>query len=523
MSQLINLGSGGGGGAVDSVSGGTNISTSGTATDPVIDLDATITLTTVNATAAMTAGTGITITTGDLDVTSGSVNLPTTTSTDGQITINGNRFMHANGSNNTFLGSFAGNLSSSGSGQNVGIGTGALDIVSTGFQNVAVGYNSLGGTTTGEKNIAIGCAAGAGLRNSSDRNTFIGYSSAGTMSNNGGSSDMVTVGHLAMARCSQNASGGVFIGSKAAEKINGNHIRNTVVGAYAFSKAVGLGYPSSDTPRYNTMIGTSSGNNMTGDIIRFNTLIGYASGSLFTTIESSNIIIGSRGTIGDNNTIRIGNSGSIDDQQDKTFIAGIYNTTPSGGADNVVVIDSNGQLGAQTSLDVANGGTGAATLTDHGVLFGSAATAITASAELTDGQLLIGDTGADPVLATLTAGTGIGITNAAGAITVASTGTTLNAQTGTTYTLVLTDAGKLVTADNAAAIALTVPPNSSVAFPLGTRISVIQKGAGVVTITAGSGVTINSRGTLIATNGQFARVELVKESTDVWYLSGDRA
>ena len=45
----------------------------------------------------------------------------------------------------------------------------------------------------------------------------------------------------------------------------------------------------------------------------------------------------------------------------------------------------------------------------------------------------------------------------------------INTQTGTTYTFVLTDAGKLVTCDNAAAISVTVPPNSSVAFPTGTR------------------------------------------------------
>ena len=75
--------------------------------------------------------------------------------------------------------------------------------------------------------------------------------------------------------------------------------------------------------------------------------------------------------------------------------------------------------GVTGTLPVENGGTEATTFTDHGVLFGSAAAAITASAALTDGQLLIGDTDADPVLATLT-GTAdeITVTNAAGSITL---------------------------------------------------------------------------------------------------------
>ena len=72
-------------------------------------------------------------------------------------------------------------------------------------------------------------------------------------------------------------------------------------------------------------------------------------------------------------------------------------------------------------LPVANGGTGAATLTDGGILLGSGTAAITATAQPTDGQLLIGDTSSDPVLATLTAGSNISIVNGAGTITIAST------------------------------------------------------------------------------------------------------
>ena len=70
----------------------------------------------------------------------------------------------------------------------------------------------------------------------------------------------------------------------------------------------------------------------------------------------------------------------------------------------------------------------------------------------------------------------------------------INAQTGTTYTTVLADDGKLVTCDNASPIALTIPPASSVAYGIGTQINIMQLGAGQVTITAGAGVTLRSDG-----------------------------
>ena len=72
------------------------------------------------------------------------------------------------------------------------------------------------------------------------------------------------------------------------------------------------------------------------------------------------------------------------------------------------------------TLPVGNGGTGASTLTDGGVLLGSGTGAITASAVLANGELLIGDNSGDPTVATLSAGNGIDITNGAGSITIAA-------------------------------------------------------------------------------------------------------
>ena len=175
-----------------------------------------------------------------------------------------------------------------------------------------------------------------------------------------------------------------------------------------------------------------------------------------------------------------------------------------------------------TDVPVADGGTGASTFTDHGFLIGSAAGAITALAEATDGQLPIGDTGADPVLATITAGTGITVTNAAGSITVAATGTTaLNDQTGTTYTLVLTDAGKFLTFTNASAIAVTVPTNASVAFPIGTQIGFQQGGAGQATFAGAAPPTLKSADDAYTTVKLYSCGALIKIATDVWAVAGD--
>ena len=97
---------------------------------------------------------------------------------------------------------------------------------------------------------------------------------------------------------------------------------------------------------------------------------------------------------------------------------------------------------------------------------------------------------------------------------------TLNEQTGTTYTLVLSDAGKYIQANNASAMTHTVPPNSSVAFPVGTQIIFRNTGAGQLTIAAGSGVTINTSQTLLL-RAQHSTASIVKVATDEWDIAGD--
>ena len=103
---------------------------------------------------------------------------------------------------------------------------------------------------------------------------------------------------------------------------------------------------------------------------------------------------------------------------------------------------------------------------------------------------------------------------------------TLNAQTGTTYTLVITDNGRLVTLSNAAAITLTVPLNATVAYATGAIINVQQIGAGQVTIQGASGVTITSTGataTTPKTRAQYSAASIIKTGTDSWTVIGDIA
>ena len=90
------------------------------------------------------------------------------------------------------------------------------------------------------------------------------------------------------------------------------------------------------------------------------------------------------------------------------------------------------------------------------------------------------------------------------------------AQTGS-YTLALTDLGRVVLFNSASAANLTVPPNSSVAFSIGAVLYVYNNGAGAISLVAGSGVTLrNATGTL----AQYKEISLRKRATDEWVVTG---
>lgn len=100
----------------------------------------------------------------------------------------------------------------------------------------------------------------------------------------------------------------------------------------------------------------------------------------------------------------------------------------------------------------------------------------------------------------------------------------VNTQTGTTYTTVLADNGKLVTQSNGSAITTTIAAFSSVAYPVGAQITFAQLGAGQVTIQGDTGVTVVSTGATTATpklRAQYSTATAICTSQDNWLVVGD--
>lgn len=99
----------------------------------------------------------------------------------------------------------------------------------------------------------------------------------------------------------------------------------------------------------------------------------------------------------------------------------------------------------------------------------------------------------------------------------------LNAQTGTSYTLALTDAGKCVTLTNAAAITLNINTDANVNFAIGTQVLLYQGGAGQVTIAATTPATtsVRSQGSKTKIAGQYGVVCVMKIAANEWVIFGN--
>lgn len=164
-------------------------------------------------------------------------------------------------------------------------------------------------------------------------------------------------------------------------------------------------------------------------------------------------------------------------------------------------------LSAGSNFDA--GAIGTATIADSAITAAKIATGAVTSAKIQTSVSLT-----TPVLGAATA-TSIAVTN--NVVYHVDT----NATTGA-YTLALTDDGKVVEMSNASGTTLTIPLNSSVAFPVGTQIVVIQTGAGQTTIAGASGVTVNGTPGL-KLRAQYSSCVCLKRATDTWILLGDLA
>ena len=266
------------------------------------------------------ASAPFTVSAGNLTVTAGNILLPTTTSTIGQIQINSKLWSHNfGGTNNTFLGEDAGNLTASGANYNTGLG-----------------YHCLTGLTSGDRNVCIGWASGKAITTGS-YNFGMGYCSLYLATD---ASDNIAIGDTALATT---ASGqrNTCVGSGSGYDI-ATATDNTGIGYYAgYRITTGVGNTC-----IGSFVGGIAGNITTGS---YNVLIGNLStstgtGSALTAGDHGNIMISSPGVAGDVHKIRIGTQGTGDAQQNACYIAGIYNTAV-GATAGVVLSDSTHQLG----------------------------------------------------------------------------------------------------------------------------------------------------------------------------------
>ena len=230
-------------GGVISITAGENLNNSGTSVNPVINLDRIIRWPDTTS-----------------DGLNGAIYLGATCS--GNECTGGTLFMHNFGALNTFLGSGAGNLFTSGTGGNVGIGTSVLSNISTGYQNVAIGAAGTSGSagssiSSGNRNVMIGAGAG-GSATAALTNVFIGTDAGSSVV---GSSGCVAIGNDSMS-----------------SSVSGNN--NTCLGV-------------------NTALNLVSGGG--------NLILGASSGAALTGGESNNMLINSSGVTGYTGLNNIGN------------------------------------------------------------------------------------------------------------------------------------------------------------------------------------------------------------------------
>lgn len=212
---------------------------------------------------------------------------------------------------------------------NTAIGAQALGENTTGSYSTAVGAEAMSGITgsgTGNYNTATGYAALADI----DSGSYNTASGATALQANTTGAGNTAAGYSALA--ANNANYNTAIGYSTLLH-NGGGAQNTATGTNALL--------DNKSGNYNTAVGTGALRaNTTGSS---NTALGFQAGSLIT--GSNNIDIGDSGVAGESGTIRIGTGGT----HGKTFIAGIYSTSPLSGGGSVVIVNSKGELGVQGS------------------------------------------------------------------------------------------------------------------------------------------------------------------------------
>ena len=178
-----------------------------------------------------------------------------------------------------------------------------------------------------------------------------------------------------------------------------------------------------------------------------------------------------------------------------------------------------GEWGFETDTGKAKIGNGSTNWTGLSYFGGSGTvTSITAGTGLSGGTITSTGTIAINTAVTADLTTAQTLTNKT--LTAPIITTAINSQTGTSYTLALTDQTDIIQMNNSSANTLTIPLNSSVNLPVGTTVTVIQTGTGQTTIAGAGGVTVNGTPGL-KLRAQWSSATLVERAENTWVVIGD--
>jgi hypothetical protein len=183
-----------------------------------------------------------------------------------------------------------------------------------------------------------------------------------------------------------------------------------------------------------------------------------------------------------------------------------------------------GEQGFETDTGKVKIGNGSTAWNSLGYIGAGTVTSITAGTGLSGGTITTTGTIAIDTATTVDVSTAQTLTNKT--LTDPKINLAFNADSGSTYTAVLTDNGKVVTMNNGSGNTFRIPTNASVAFPIGTQINVLSIGAGQTTINAVTSgtTTIHSTGataTAPKLRVRYSAATCLKAGTDLWYVTGD--
>lgn len=241
-----------------------------------------------------------------------------------------------------------------------GIAT-ATDVLTSNGSGVLPTFQTGGGSGIGTLDGDSGSATGATVTLNANTNcgSTVSFSGSGStidlnVSKNIPGFGVNTIIGLASGDPAAVNGNNVGLGWGVLTHITGSTSGNTVIGSAAYSTGIGSGnvvigvsamFKNTDNSEANTAIGADALINLVGAGIQ-NIAIGWEAGQNYTTTESSNILIGSKGVLGESNVTRIGTQGAGTGQQNACYIAGISGVTVTGSA---VLCSTSGQLGTVVS------------------------------------------------------------------------------------------------------------------------------------------------------------------------------